>query len=631
MASAPQTPHPPGAASGPEEISKDALRIQAAAVAAQQVALADEEARLEQRREALEQQQEQLAARLEHQRQQLLRLREEAQTARLAQQKERAAFDASVARTREDLEKAQREILAARDQALQERQRLIDLRQRLKRRWHRHWMAQRQALEDQGRALTLQGQRLDRKQRDLTQQRADLDQQRRRAAGEIELGKRQLQESWNQLRQEQEALSTQRQREQSEHQQRAQALGQSEAGVAQAQQELAGDQQRWQETRLRLEREIEGLEARAVNLRRKLQEQQSPPGSSRPTAPEPVVAALPRPSSGDTQLQRERDNLFRLAEDLADQRAQLVEQWERLARTQQRWEREREAATAELQGLAERLPQREQAILAQEQRQQALAGELQRQQWELLQGRHHLEARQIRLQAEEAAWQARRDRVLADARSRQQSADRLEGALVELRGRWARRRKEELEHLRAEYTAVQKLRQEWLARNDEFQRRTVALEKQERLLKNKELALEDCRQQLLTGSPDAAAAERTLQRLERRWAKQQGAALRALENERQRLQVQAHDLQTRFTELRQQSDLLLQQEARLAESQGALELQDAQVRAREIRMQEQCDNLQAQRKRVEQHNRELQEDVERLAVLLMQEPGENLPRIGQAA
>ncbi len=74
----------------PGTAEKEALRIQAAAVAAQQAALTEEEARLQQRRAALEQQEGQLAAHLEAKRQRLVRLREEAQAARAAVQKERS-------------------------------------------------------------------------------------------------------------------------------------------------------------------------------------------------------------------------------------------------------------------------------------------------------------------------------------------------------------------------------------------------------------------------------------------------------------------------------------------------------------------------------------------------------------
>src|SRR5262249_12063195 len=71
---------------------KDALRIQAAAVAAQQAALAEEETKLDQRRAALEQQEEQLSAHLEEKRRRLLEIRDQARNAHAVLKNEREEY-----------------------------------------------------------------------------------------------------------------------------------------------------------------------------------------------------------------------------------------------------------------------------------------------------------------------------------------------------------------------------------------------------------------------------------------------------------------------------------------------------------------------------------------------------------
>ena len=77
-------PYPPAdgtpADTGAWEPETEALRIQAAAVAAQQASLMEEEIRLQHRRVALEQQEQQLATHLEEKRRRLISLRDEARS-----------------------------------------------------------------------------------------------------------------------------------------------------------------------------------------------------------------------------------------------------------------------------------------------------------------------------------------------------------------------------------------------------------------------------------------------------------------------------------------------------------------------------------------------------------------------
>jgi len=614
---------------------KDALRIQAAAVAAQQAALDDEEARLQQRRGALEQQEEQLAAHLEEKRRRLVELREEAQAARLALQKERAVYHETVETTRHDLAHVQKEVLQAKDEALGERKRLVELRQRLKRRWHRHWMAERRALHERDNALAAQARQLAKDREGLRQDRAEAMQERLRANGERELGKRQLQDEWQKLRQEQQAWNAHRRREQAELKQRAQALACGEAAIALAERDLAYDRHQWQGLRLLLEREADGLDVRAVNQRRKIVEQQDKInqldavlGGASPSVPaeETPTKQNFQMAAAENDLPERLHALERLAGDLADQRLQLVEQWERLVHTQDRWQRDRDTAATELEALAARLPEREQSLLVDEQRLEATSADLQRRQRALIHQRHRLEAWQVRVRAREVAWEAERDRLLACLRGRESATARLQATMVELRRRWGKRRKVELEQLRGERAANDKLRLEWMALREEYWRRAATLEEQQRALAEKELALECHRQEYLTGSKDAVAAERGMERLRRRWARQNAAVVRVTTEGLRKVQTEAAQLAAQFASLQKQNDAITEREANLAEQQTALEQREALAHAQEIRMREEVQRLQAQRDRQEQHNGELQEEVERVALLLLAEPNEILPR-----
>ena len=109
---------------------RDALRIQAAAVAAQQAALTEEELRLQQRRLALEKQEAQLAAHLDDRRRRLLELQNKIHT-------DRAELIDGLHQEKEDV--------------IKERRRLEELRQRQKQRWREHWGKQEAALKERQR------------------------------------------------------------------------------------------------------------------------------------------------------------------------------------------------------------------------------------------------------------------------------------------------------------------------------------------------------------------------------------------------------------------------------------------------------------------------------------------------
>src|SRR5437870_760781 len=103
---------------------RDALRVQAAAVAAQQAALTEDELRLRQQRQALEQQQTQLVAHLDEKRGRLIELRDQARQAYAELKAERAKFERSIADTARQLEASRAEIAGAKKQVQDERDRL---------------------------------------------------------------------------------------------------------------------------------------------------------------------------------------------------------------------------------------------------------------------------------------------------------------------------------------------------------------------------------------------------------------------------------------------------------------------------------------------------------------------------
>src|SRR5262245_26533090 len=206
------------------DAEKEALRIQAAAVAAQQAALTEAEARLDQRRVTLEQQENQLAAHLEERRRKLLQTAELAQSARAALDKERETFERQAEKSRAEIEQARRELQQGQREVLAGRAKLADLAGRMKKRWHRNWEAERQAMRRREEAVAEDRRRLERDAEKLEVRRAEIDREGLRCNGEVELGRRQIQAGWNALREAQQRWKEQQAGEQAALKGRAQVL-----------------------------------------------------------------------------------------------------------------------------------------------------------------------------------------------------------------------------------------------------------------------------------------------------------------------------------------------------------------------------------------------------------------------
>ncbi len=323
---------------------KDALRIQAAAVAAQLAALTEEEGRLQHRRIALERQEAQLSAHLEDRRRKLMELRDQVREARRTQRNERAEHETRVAETTAELLRARGEVQAGEEKLRDERGQLNELHRRLKRRHAAHWTAIEAALHKRE-------ERLDEERRKWEADRGALNDARLRFNGEAELGRRQLQDGWDELRRARKQGEERRGRDDADFRRRARELAQGERAL--------GEQwQHWEETRHAREAEAEGLESRIRNLRRKVQEQEAQRHDPVPPAAPIPAEAAPAGTRSQPEFgagERERlAGLEALAEELADQRLHLLEQAERLVQAREEWRAEQAAALAELEAATRR-------------------------------------------------------------------------------------------------------------------------------------------------------------------------------------------------------------------------------------------------------------------------------------
>ncbi len=639
---------------------KDALRIQAAAVAAQQAALTEEEIRLQQKRVALEQQEQQLAAHLEEKRQRLEAIRDEAKQARAALQHERAAYEQRVALVMDDLARSRREVADGQRLAQVERQRLLTLRRRLKRRWHRQWAGERAALRQRERAIEQGHRRLEEESKRLEQGKADLAQARLRFNGDIEITKRQWRVDQDQLSQEQAELR--------EH---SRALDRREAALVEAESRLAQEQQHWEETRLHLGQEAEGLQSRVQNYRRKILDQEQEvtrletvirdlrdragergkaKGESEESPDNPATALSPFPfrlsppeavveqelhegqlRQREADLQERLAELERLAAELADQRLGLVEECARWAQAQQLWRQDHQSAADDLEALGLHLRQQEGTLLLRAQALEVTEYGLRPRCQELAQERRHLEAWKSRLAAATAAWEGAKERLLAELRSREEDVEQRLAGVTELRERWDKRRRRQVLWLRGQLVACAQLRQESSALRQEWLRRSSGLAQEQRALAEQALAVEQYRQECIGKAPNPAAAEQRLEKLRRRWAALSTSTEKTLAEERRLLEVEAARLEEHFSRLQQHAEEVSAQEADLASRQAVWEQQQTDSEGEQAKLRQQLQCLHGQRDRYEQQLEALRDEVERLARLLLDETEPAALQVVQAA
>ncbi len=413
---------------------KEAMRIQVAAVAAQQAALTEEEIKLNRRRAALEQQEAQLVGHLEEKRRRLIEVRDEAREARAALREERDAFEAHVKETMATLAEARAEAQTCKQQAQADRQRLRELRQRLKKRWHRHWSQERAALQRRHTEMeTIQGW-LEAERARFQADQNTLNRGRLWFNGEMELGRRQLQDGWNTLHQEQARWQQKRDAEDAALQERARMLAEREQAVNIAVRELTEERRRWDRARLHLAGETEGLEARIANQRRKLLDHQTelallpgiPPADeitevieeSIDTSGSPV-----RPLPLRHDLTSRLAALEKLSTELADQRVHLTEQCERLLMIQQRWQEHRDHAAAEMEEASRLIQERDEVLAQREQDLDDAISRFAQRQADASYVHRYLESWQARLTARAAALEGEREREQVEMQGREDLAN----------------------------------------------------------------------------------------------------------------------------------------------------------------------------------------------------------------
>lgn len=602
------------------QAERDALRIQAAAVAAQQAGLAEEEAQLQQRRRALERQKEQLAVHLDERRRELLELREQSRQDRAALKAETEAARKQNDEVRAALSKEREAVQKELQQAGKERRRFIELRKRLKKRWRKHWQAHEAALQRREQVLRSERTKLEREVEDLQREGVQLTQAKLRFNGEIELGRRRLQEEWQQLGLAQQQWETCLNQEQAERAVRLGELDRRAAGLTATEETLAERRRVTEQHQLNLRKEAEGLETRICNQRLRLldlEKQLSEVISKRPVAESaspPAAVLVSRPRDADVPRV-----LARLAADLTDQRRHLLEQWQCLLEMHEMWEPERSAIVAQFETAARELVLVEQRLASREQALIAGESDLRRRQQALFEVRCALEAWQARLTARETFIDNERVMLLADVRAREEMAEAQVQRLEQIRQRRLRRRSQEIEELRTARAQHEQMRRDYALLWQECQQRRADLIREHRELAAKTLALEQFRQELLGRTEDSPGADKRLERLRRRNLTRAQSDERNLKRERAILIGETRRLDRRAARLLKREETLVNQHEDWMKQVADWEDRKAAWADLEQHRQQELRHWQLLHEQDERQLLELREEIERIARLLLEE------------
>jgi pSer/pThr/pTyr-binding forkhead associated (FHA) protein len=616
----PETDDPASAATNQAE--RDALRIQAAAVVAQQAEIAEQEAQLRQRRKALERQKEQLAAHLEERRQQLLQLREQSRQDRAALKAETEAARRQNEEVRTALNRERETVQKELQQAGKERRRLIELRKRLKKRWHKHWHAHEAALERREQEVKEKHAHFEREAERLQRERVQLMQAQLRFNGEVELGRRQLQDEWQQLGLAHQQWESCLNQEQAERAHRLRELDRRKAELVVTEQKLSEQRRAAEQLQLQLRKEAEGLEARICNQRLKLLEHEKQWNELASWGRQPPDAShqgADAPSSPQRRGPDVPSVLARLAGDLTDQRRHLLEQWQCFLQLHEEWEPERSAIIAQFETAARELVLVEQRLIEREQALVAGEADLLSRQKTLCDVRCSLEAWQARLTARETFLDNERVMLLADVRAREEMAESQGRRLEEIRQRRARRRSQEIEELDAARSQHEQMRRDYALLWQECQDRRTELVREQRELAAKSLALEQFRQELLGRTADTPGADKRLERLRRRNLARIHAEERDLQRERAAARGETKRLDLRDARLIELEEKLLAQHEDWMKQVADWEDRQAAATALEQHRQQELRHWKLLHERDERQLIELRQEIERIAGMLLEE------------
>lgn len=561
----------------PEE-DFNALRTQAAAVAAQQAMLVEEEWQIREREQALTEQESQLAAVLDerhnkltamvhslHDGREKLRLEREAEIARL--RKMRANIKPLHCAAKED-RKAARKLLAG-----------------AKARIERESAATRAELAADRIAF-------DRETRVLVERIAEFEADRARTAAAEAETERRLSEAWEMLAEGQRRLHADRRESEELFAELREAADRREVELAARERALDEGRERVEMRVQTLLEESAQLETRTAHARAALEILEQKRGKfegglvavdasdSIPLdrkSDKSATQLLTELQQRDRDLSRENRELVVLKQtidrreaDLVDERMVVAEQAAVLAVAQESWTETQSRTLADLESLARAVHAKEVYLDARDRELAAASHRCRQRERELWELRVRLEGWQSTLASHEIAFAADRDRAEAELDSTREHLTKWEAALAGLCRKWAAARKRDRDAVRDEIantTAERSRYQTKLADLDRDRRQWL---EEAAVVAEQALAVEQTIGELATRQGgDARQAARRVRVLRRRWERRFTQLQQELETRRETAVAEGLAARERATELHKKLAEVLERRDKLATEEFA--------------------------------------------------------------
>ena len=525
------------------EEERQALRAQAAGVAAQQSALLQEEFRLLQLEKALQEKEKQLGLYFQEKqlRQVQIQRNLKGRFSKLKQQE--TALIGTM--------KAQQENLLSQTEAARFAQKRFEkLRDKLKSRWKTIARRQLVILATRNTAIDESMAKLSKEYEHIVKERKSLASAQELFESNCEAENRKLKESYDQLDSEQQQRSLKATTREIDLLHREKELVSRLSLLDQNQLILEQNEKHWSTYLNRLKLEEEGLEKRILNLREKLPDCSWPlPNTDSFTANNPTFN-IPS-DAGALMVQLEG-----MASHLDDQRLVLLEAWHNLEQRKIAWEKQQNDLLSELDVAGNELGRRQKQIKQLELSLVQKEEELFSKEQNLSLQRKQIEAAQATLKVQLTSYETDRNVLIHELAVRSETMEKLGQLTHETRKELCQKGLKERNELQKERIRLDEIR---LSANNiwkDYQNRLHELEFQKQSLAIAELAVGRMTLEVLAGSKDGVGADRKLEKIRKaialRFQEERNMILEGknhLQSGAVLFETQIHDLAQRENEL----------------------------------------------------------------------------------
>ena len=202
----------------------------------------------------------------------------------------------------------------------------------------------------------------------------------------------------------------------------------------------------------------------------------------------------------------------------------------------------------------------------------------------------------------------------------------LNQQLALVRQRRERRRRQELDALRAAHARCEEMRRQYATLWHDCQKRQSVMTQRERELSSLRLALERYRVESLLRAPNPATAEKRIEKLTQNASERFNAVERDLAKQRDTLTAETAQLEARAEQLQEWQDELDLRSLDLAQQEANEEVRRLGQTATDQQRERTLRQLQLRRQHDEGQLTTLRDEVERVARLLLDEAPDEMSR-----